>query len=62
MVLARCTPEQISVSERSLETQKAEEVKIKHASDHPDYQYQPREPSDERRRVTKRRAEQDLEG
>ena len=36
---------------------KAEEVKVKHAKDHPDYQYQPRKPAEKKRRMTKRKAE-----
>lgn len=35
---------------------KAEEVKRKHLQDHPEYQYQPRKPSEKKRRMTKRKA------
>lgn len=35
---------------------KAEEAKRKHLQDHPEYQYQPRKPSEKKRRMTKRKA------
>jgi len=36
---------------------KAEAVKTKHEQDHPNYQYQPRKPSEKKRRMTKRKAQ-----
>jgi len=36
---------------------KADEIKSKHEKDHPNYQYQPRKPSEKKRRMTKRKAE-----
>jgi len=35
---------------------KSENVKRQHLKDHPDYQYQPRRPSEKKRRMTKRKA------
>ncbi|TKA76201.1 hypothetical protein B0A49_03044 [Cryomyces minteri] len=35
---------------------KAQQVKQKHFEDHPDYQYQPRKPSEKKKRMTKRKA------
>ena len=35
----------------------AEELKKKHLRDHPDYHYQPRKPSEKKRRMTRRKAE-----
>lgn len=35
----------------------AEDIKKKHLSAHPDYQYQPRKPTEKKRRMTRRKAE-----
>ncbi|KAF1344745.1 high mobility group box domain-containing protein, partial [Delphinella strobiligena] len=35
---------------------KSENVKRQHLKDHPGYQYQPRKPSEKKRRMTKRKA------
>ncbi|KAL9023543.1 MAG: hypothetical protein Q9196_007138, partial [Gyalolechia fulgens] len=36
----------------------AEDIKKKHLSAHPDYQYQPRKPAEKKRRMTRRKAEE----